>query len=217
MKDTESKKNILLTGWLLALFALVGTGILAVVNSHSKPYISEHERQMLLRSLNSVIPADGYNNDIINDTILMFDQKLLGNKESKLVYRARKGTSSIAAVLTVTAPNGYSGPIVLLVGIKLSGQISGVRVIKHSETPGLGDGIEIQRNNWIDSFTNKSLINPGDNGWKVKRDGGEFDQLTGATITPRAVVAAVHKAIIFFENNRQQIFEFQSTKKDIQI
>ena len=202
----EEHKNVFITGWLLALTALIGTGLLIAVNSHSKPYISINERKALLRSLNTVLSRDLYDNDILNDTTYMKDKSLLGSNYETIIYRARKNTKPIAAVLKVFAPNGYSGEIDLLVGIKYSGEITGVRVLKHRETPGLGDNIEIQRSNWIDSFTGKSRNEPTVSGWKVKRDGGQFDQFTGATITPRAVVGAVHKALIFFENNRNNIF-----------
>jgi len=202
----EEHKNVFITGWLLALTALIGTGLLIAVNSHSKPYIAINERNALLRSLNTVLSRDLYDNDILNDIIYIKDESLLGSKDETIIYRARKNKKPTAAVLKVIAPNGYSGEIVLLVGIKYSGEITGVRVLKHRETPGLGDSIEIQRSNWIDSFAGKSRNEPTASGWKVKRDGGQFDQFTGATITPRAVVGAVHKALIFFENNRTNIF-----------
>lgn len=206
MIKLKIQKNILTTGWLLALCALIGTSLMVIVNGHSKPYIAENERQVLLRSLNGVISSDTYTNDILNDVLTVQDQQLLGSKKPTLVYRARKDTKPIAAALTVIAPNGYNGNIYLLVGIDFSGQVTGVRVVKHRETPGLGDAIESKRSNWIKSFRNKSLTHPGEVGWKVKRDGGEFDQFTGATITPRAVVGAVHKALIYFNKNRKVIF-----------
>lgn len=206
MIKVEEHKNVFITGWLLALTALIGTGLLIAVNGHSKPYIETNERKALLRSLNTVISHDTFDNDILNDTTYIKNESLLGSKEETIIYRARKNKKPIAAVLKVIAPNGYSGEIVLLVGINYKGKITGVRVLKHRETPGLGDGIEIQRSNWIDSFIGKSRNAPSDSNWKVKRDGGEFDQFTGATITPRAVVAAVHNALIFFEKNRNEIF-----------
>jgi len=203
------KKNILTAGWLLALSALVGTGLMSIVNWHSEPYIAVNEEQFLLRSLNSVISENSYNNNILNDTTYL-DDKLLGNTEPTIAYRARLGEQPVAAALTVVTENGYNGEIVLLVGIDFSGKVTGVRVVKHRETPGLGDGIEIKRSNWIETFIGRSLKNPLGQGWKVKRDGGEFDQFTGATITPRAVVGAVHNALLFFNKNKKNIFN-QST------
>jgi len=206
MIKIESGKKIVIAGWLLAVTALLGTGLMVGVNWHSKPFITENERLVLLRTLNSVLPSDIYNNDIVSDIVFAVDAELLGGPNETTIYRARLDSKPSAAVLKVIAPNGYSGPILLLVGIDMSGDILGVRVVKHKETPGLGDGIEIQRSNWIDSFTGKSQQNPNAIGWKVKRDGGEFDQFTGATITPRAIVAAVHKVLIYFERHQGNIF-----------
>lgn len=211
MEKNKQTNNVVLVGWLLALSALLGTGLVAAVNWHSKPYIAENERQELLRSLSAVIPTDSYSSDILQGSIEVVDKEFLGSDKATTVYRARHAGQPVAAALTVVAPNGYTGPIVLLVGINYAGKITGVRVVKHRETPGLGDGIEIQRSDWIESFTGKSRNNPGDSRWKVKRDGGDFDQLTGATITPRAVVGAVHKALQYFEQHRQQIFAEQKS------
>ena len=214
MAKTEEQKNVLTAGWLLALSALVGTGLMATVNWHSEPHIAYNERQDLLRSLNAVIPPHTYNNEILQDTITLQGQLLLGTKNSTTVYRARKGVTPIAAALKVVAPNGYSGPIVLLVGIDYSGKVTGLRVVKHRETPGIGDSIEIRRSNWIEIFTGKSRFNPNERGWQVKRDGGEFDQLTGATITPRAIVSAVHKSLKYFAHNRELLFSVEEEEKN---
>lgn len=206
MKGFELHKGVFLTGWLLAVTALIGTGMMTAVNWHSTPFIKNNERKTLLRSLNSVIPPEIYNNDILNDTVKLVNKKYLGSDDAAVIYRARQDKKPVAAALKVIAPNGYSGEIILLVGIHYSGEITGVRVVKHRETPGLGDRIETQRSNWIESFVGKSINNPKESQWTVKRDGGHFDQFTGATITPRAVVGAVHKALLFFKNNRDQIF-----------
>lgn len=208
MKGPElNKKNILAAGWLLAITTLVGTALMAGINRHSQPYIEENEREVLLRTLNTVIDPATYNNDIINDAIVLSGSPLSNSQEYGMIYRARKDGRPVAAVLTVTAPDGYTGPIVLLVGIRYSGEIAGVRVVRHRETPGLGDGIEYERSNWITVFSGKSLENPQSSRWKVKRDGGDFDQLTGATITPRAIVKAVHKALVFYQKNRESVFD----------
>jgi len=206
MKSYKMHKNVFITGCFLAATALIGTGMMIMVNWHSKPYIMKNERETLLRTLNSVLPAKIYDNDILNDIVQLTDEQFLGSNKSTIIYRARKNKKPVAAALKTIAPGGYSGEIVLLIGIQYTGEISGVRVVKHKETPGLGDNIEIQRSNWITSFEGKSLNRPKESQWKVKRDGGYFDQFTGATITPRAIVDAVHKALIFFKNNRDKIF-----------
>jgi len=204
--STSPQYQMIVAGWLLAASALLGAGVMALVNWHSMPLIVENERLDLLRSLNAVIPERAYDNDILSDTRKVVAHELLGSTEPSTVFRARKAGAPAAAALTVVAPNGYTGPIVILVGVSYDGRITGVRVVKHRETPGLGDGIEAHRSHWIEGFKGKSLVNPQAAGWKVKRDGGEFDQLTGATITPRAVAGAVHKALQYFEQNRRELF-----------
>jgi electron transport complex protein RnfG len=202
----NNRRSILIAGMLLALSALLGTGLLSLTNNHAAPYIVENERLRLLASLNSVIPQHRYDNDLLTDTIELSDPKLLGLDEPVNIFRARMKGEKSAVAFRVRAPDGYSGPIDLLVGIYADGRLSGVRVISHKETPGLGDAIEIERNPWIMSFNGRSLRNPKDKGWKVKRDGGAFDQFTGATITPRAVVKAVHRALKFYDLHREKLF-----------
>lgn len=206
MEIANDQQSIVKAGWLLALCTCLGTGLLVFVNWHSQPYILENERQVLLNTLNSIVPHELYDNDIVQDTLTIADEEYLGSKQPSTIYIARKNGVPAAAVVSVVAPNGYSGPIELLVGINYQGSITGVRVVKHKETPGLGDGIEAQRSDWIDAFVAKNLNNPPTAGWQVKRDGGQFDQFTGATITPRAVVAAVHNSLRFFEKKKDQLF-----------
>lgn len=198
-------RSILKAGLFLASSAFLGTALLSMTNHHAEPYIAENERLRLLASLNAVIPSKLYDNDLLTDTIMLSDPVNLGIDEPVKIYRARKKGRAIAAAFQLRAPDGYSGPIEMLAGILSNGTLSGVRVIKHKETPGLGDAIESGRSDWIKKFTGRSRHNPNDKGWKVKRDGGEFDQFTGATITPRAVVKSVHRALKFFEQHREQI------------
>ena len=207
MNTQALPQNLLKPGLLLALVALFGTGLLVAINLHSAPYIEHNEYQLQLRAINAVLHGVEYDNDIIADSKLIQDKSYLGLNKPAAIYRARKGKQPVAAVLTVVAPNGYSGPIRLLVGINTRHSITGVRVVKHKETPGLGDAIEKRRSNWIDIFLGKSRNNPADANWKVKRDGGDFDQLTGATISPRAIVKAVHKALIYFEKHQVMLFD----------
>jgi len=199
-------KNIIGATVLLALFAVVGTGLVAFTQERTAQRIADNEREALLRSLNEVIPKASYDNDIFHDTVDVTAPKLLGVKDAVTVYRARKDGKPVAAALTVVAPDGYNGDIKLLVGIHYDGTLSGVRAIAESETPGLGDNIETDRSDWILNFTGKSLSNPDEKGWAVKKDGGSFDQFTGATITPRAVVKAVHRALLYFKDHRDALF-----------
>ena len=198
------------SGIALALFALVGTALLAVINEATEERIIEQERLFTLRTLAEMVPGELYNNDMVTDTIEVVAPDYLGNDKAKTIYRARRDGRPVAAVISTTAPDGYNGDIHLLVAINADGELMGVRVVGHKETPGLGDGIDIQRNNWITAFDGRSLRNPGKQGWAVKKDGGVFDQLTGATITPRAVVKAVYKSLQYFQAQQTLIFSNQA-------
>lgn len=205
------RRQILGAGLLLAAFALLGTALLNGTQWHSAPYIAANERQTLLDSLSVVIPPDSFDNDILDDSITISDPELLGMAGPTRVYRARLRGQDTAVAFLIVAPGGYSGSINLLMGVRADGGISGVRVISHHETPGLGDTIEARRSDWILNFAGRSLDDPGEAGWHVKRDGGTFDQFTGATITPRAVVKAVHNGLKFFARHRAQLFATDPT------
>ena len=207
-------RQIARSAGLLFLFAVIGVGLVAYTYDNTAERIADNERKALLRSINELIPADQYDNDIFHDILLVPGNDLLGTDKIVSVYRARKQGWPVAAVLSVIAPDGYNGDIKLLVAIKLDGTLSGVRVVSHHETPGLGDGIEIERSDWILGFNNRSLSNPATLQWKVKRDGGVFDQFTGATITPRAVVKAVHKALLYFQMRHQRLFTQEPAESD---
>jgi electron transport complex protein RnfG len=207
-------KNILLTAFLLMLFAVLGASLVGVTFIQAEDDIKHNEEMTLLSKLNHIIPAKQYNNDLLQDSILLQPNALLGTKEPSLAYRARNNNENVAVVFSCIATNGYSGSIYLLVGIYTNGSVAGVRVVKHMETPGLGDKVDISRSNWILGFDGKSLSHPNEKGWKVKRDGGEFDQFTGATITPRAVVKAVHDALLYFDKNQGMLFSVQTDKAE---
>ena len=203
---TLGRRQILISGIFLWVFAVVGTTLVALTEYSTRESIIENERQVLLRNLHALLPGNRLDNDIVADTLELPSSPLLGTDSVSIVYRARLGGEPVAAIFNSIAPNGYSGKIHLLIGVYTSGNLAGVRVIKHVETPGLGDAIEIRKSPWIKSFDGKSLTNPGPSGWRVKRDGGEFDQLTGATITPRAVVTAVRNTLLYYQQNADMIF-----------
>ena len=203
---TANRRDILLSGLFLWLFAVAGTTLVALTEYSSNDAIVENEKRVLLRNLHALLPPQELDNDLATDTMLLPPSPLLGTDEDSIVYRARRGGEPVAAIFNSVAPNGYSGRIHLLVGIYLDGSLAGVRVVKHAETPGLGDAIEVRKSPWITGFDGKSLDNPDSEGWLVKRDGGEFDQFTGATITPRAVVAAVRNALLYYRDNADMIF-----------
>ncbi|MCX4192781.1 electron transport complex subunit RsxG [Methylophaga sp. OBS1] len=204
MKDLQ--KHIIRVGLLLGLFAIVATTLVALTEENTREQIKENQRQALLDGINALIPHEQYDNAILQDTVLLPPTEALGTEEPTLVYRAREDGKPVAAVLTVIAPDGYSGTIKMLVGIYHNGQLAGVRVIEHKETPGLGDKIDVKKDDWILQFEGLSLGNPPASKWKVKKDGGEFDQFTGATITPRAVVSAVKESLEYFRKHRDALF-----------
>ncbi|MEJ2344310.1 MAG: electron transport complex subunit RsxG [Gammaproteobacteria bacterium] len=199
-------RNVIGATILLALFALIGTALVAFTFDSTKARIAQNERDAILHSIHSIIPTSKYDNDIFTDTIDAPPSPLLGSSKPTTIYRARKDGRPVAVAFPTTAPDGYNGAIKLLVGIYYDGTLAGVRVISENETPGLGDQIELDRTHWILAFTGRSLHNPDSKGWAVKKDGGVFDQFTGATITPRAVVKAVHKALIYFHEHRDKLF-----------
>lgn len=202
----DFKKHVLRVGAVLGLFAIVATTMVAFTEQNTRQQIKENERQALLDAINTLIPHEQYDNAILQDTLALPKTEELGTEETTQVYRARKQNQPVAVVLTVVAPNGYSGRIKMLVGIYNNGTLAGVRVINHKETPGLGDKIDASRSNWIKQFEGLSLETPSSAKWKVKKDGGAFDQFTGATITPRAVVRAVKASLEYFKNHREALF-----------
>lgn len=191
---------------MTALFAIVATFLVTLTESGTREGILENQRQATLNAISALLPQDRYNNDILQDVMLLPPTELLGTREQTTVYRARYNDEPVAAVFTAVAPDGYSGTITLLVGVYTDNTLAGVRVINHRETPGLGDKIEAQRDDWILQFSGLSLDEPASSQWKVKKDGGVFDQFTGATITPRAVVATIKRALQFFEANQDKLF-----------
>ncbi|NQZ83270.1 MAG: electron transport complex subunit RsxG [Colwellia sp.] len=195
---------------ILALFAVACTLVVGLVNVLTKDRIELQQQQQLLTTLSSIIEPSRHNNNIYLDCIRLQSPELANNEE-QIAYLAKWDDTPIAMAITTTAPDGYNGNIDLLVAINVDGSVSGVRVLKHKETPGLGDKIELRKSNWINSFTKKIMTSDNDNRWHVVKDGGMFDQFTGATITPRAIVKAVKETVIYFNKNQQALFAKTST------
>ncbi|NIG88028.1 electron transport complex subunit RsxG [Serratia symbiotica] len=185
-------------GTTLAVFAAVTTGLTAVVNSLTQKTIAHQAAQQQKALLDQVVPPENYDNNMQAECFLVSDP-ILGNSGPHHLYLARKNGQPSAAALETIAPDGYSGAIQLLVGADFNGTVLGTRVIEHHETPGLGDKIELRISNWIAFFSGKKIESSGDKHWAVKKDGGMFDQFTGATITPRAVVNAVRRTALYME------------------
>lgn len=190
---------------LLAAFALVCTLLLALIHAATQERIATNERQALLEQVNTLIAPSRYDNQPLNDQITL-PAASLDSAEPVTVYRARAQGQPIAAVFVTSAPDGYSGRIRLVVGVNADQTVAGVRVLAHQETPGLGDRIEASKSPWILEFAGQSLQQPAVEQWAVKKDGGAFDQFTGATITPRAVVGSVKAVLLWSDANWDTLF-----------
>ncbi|WP_263770284.1 electron transport complex subunit RsxG [Propionivibrio soli] len=184
----------------LGFAALVTSAALTFANQLTKPGIQAAEERDLQTSLEEVLPAGYADNSLLKDAVTIPDAA----GQDVIVYRTRKAGSVNGAVFRTSA-RGYAGHIVVLIGVDTQGTILGARVIKHQETPGLGDKIEATKTGWIRGFEGKSLSSPPAEKWAVKKDGGVFDQFAGATITPRAVVKAVKEGLAFYASHRDEI------------
>ncbi|MFV9683600.1 electron transport complex subunit RsxG [Pseudomonas sp. NY15367] len=200
----EISRSMLKNALVLGLFAIGTVGTVALLQQGTAERIANAEREAQVRALAEILPAGSYDNHLLDNRIEL-NAPELGHRGSQSAYLALKNGQPSALILPVTAPDGYSGAIHLLVGIFADGRLAGVRVLSHKETPGLGDKIELAKSDWILGFTGKSLNDPGEDGWAVKKDRGDFDQFAGATITPRAAVKAVHGALRYFDTHRAQL------------
>jgi len=200
-------RNMIISAIVLALFAAAGTFFVSYTYDNTIDRIEENKRLALLKAFHVLISSEIHDNDIFTDIIQVQNKSLLGSKKPVTIYRARKENKPVAVIINSVAPDGYNGNIELLVAINYNGNLAGVRVVHHKETPGLGDAIEENRSDWITKFKQLSLNNPDKKGWAVKRDGGVFDQFTGATITPRAIVKAVYNTLRYYKEHQETLYE----------
>lgn len=199
-------RSTLQTAANLVFFAVIGTAILASTYFLTHDEIVKSEEAEKLKLITQIVPPELFDNAIMQDTLIIPTDPLLGNADKTVAYRARLKGEPSAIVLEAVAPDGYSGKIALILAVRANGELAGVRVVSHRETPGLGDYIDLPKSPWIKGFDGKSREIYVDADWKVKKDGGKFDYMAGATITPRAVVKAVNKALIYFNANRDTLF-----------
>ncbi len=201
---------------LLGLFAVISTAIIAGTFLGTRGTIGENIRQAEEKALLEIVPKSMHNNSMLDDAYPIADSDLLGLREEKQYYIARQDDSPVAIIMPATARDGYTGDIDMIIGINIDGTVTGVRVLSHRETPGLGDAIDRKKSDWVDDFGTKSLLNPTIDQWKVKKDGGVFDQFTGATITPRAVTRSVLKALQYFEQHRDALLAAKPSTSEAQ-
>jgi electron transport complex protein RnfG len=190
---------------ILAAVAVAGFGLVSLMHEATRDEIEAAAKARQTARLREVLGNVQFDNDLLEDYVEVHDAELLGTAAPVRAYRARRHGEPVAVVLEPVAPGGYSGPIRLLVGIGADGTVLGVRVTEHRETPGLGDAIETRKSDWIERFAGRSLGNPPPERWKVRKDGGDFDQFTGATVTPRAIVGAVSSALVYFARHRDEL------------
>ena len=192
----EIKQTLAYPAILMGAVALLVCSLLLLTNNLTEQPIADRQREDLTKLLNQVLPSSVYDNQPLD---IKYQEQIDGQRFT--FYRARL-QDKVSAIILFTKTSGYSGDIALLIAIKANGELSGVRVLSHTETPGLGDKIELAKDDWILGFSGLSLLNPNSNGWAVKKDGGQFDAFTGATITPRAVVKGVYETLQLFKNNQ---------------
>ena len=205
------KESISRNAVLLGIFAIAATAVVAGTALSTKQRINDNIRHAEERALIAIVPKDVHDNSMLDDYVPVDDETLLGLRAQKKIYIATMKGDYVGVIVPATARDGYTGDIDMIVGIKVDGTVAGVRVLTHRETPGLGDKVDYKKSQWVDDFIGHSLESTSEQQWTVKRDGGIFDQFTGATITPRAVTLAVKRALQYFEANRDQILATKQT------
>lgn len=216
MNQSDRKPPVWSSALILAVLAALCTALVAITQRSAAPRIAANAQAYLEQSLAPVLAGLRYDGKLSESTLIIPMPHGLPGNESVSVYRVFADNKPVAALFVVTAQDGFTGPIKLLIGIAASGSITGVRVLEHRETPGLGDLIDSARSDWILQFAETSLQDPPPSRWSIRRDGGDFDQLTGASITPRAVVKAVKETLLYFTAHRDQVFATTATASDAQ-
>jgi len=210
-------QSIRFNSMVLGLFALVTALLLASTYLGTRDTIAAAERAAAQKTLLEIFPDDQHDNNLLDDTLPIPGSylKTLGLGKPADIHVVRKGGEVTGFILPAVAPEGYSGDIRLIVGIRVDGSLAGVRVTGHNETPGLGDKVELRKHPWILSFNDRGLGNPPREQWEVQKDGGVFDQFTGATITPRAVVRKVRDTLQFYREHGDELRKAANRRPDV--
>ena len=207
-------QSVLKSGATLAAIAAICTALVAATYQLTVDRIADNDKALLEQSLEPVLAGISYDSGVSESRLVIAPPHDLPGSEAALIYRVFDKGEPVAALIAMTARDGFSGPIRILVGIDVDGVVTGVRILQHRETPGLGDKIVSTRSNWILQFDGRSLADPVMKAWAIKRDGGDFDQLTGASITPRAVISALRDTLVYFDAHRDEIFAAAATGDD---
>ena len=209
-----SNGRVIKAGMTLATIAAICTALVAATWHLTRDRIAANEQAWLEQSLQPALAGVFFEGSVTESMLVIEAPHDLPGNDDAIVYRVYSGGEAVAALFAVTAPDGYAGPIRILLGVRVDGTVTGVRILEHRETPGLGDRIESSRSDWVYQFDGRSLGDPAVARWKLKTDGGEFDQLSGASITPRAVIKAMRETLLYFEANRDALFTAPATRTD---
>lgn len=209
-----SEPNIAKTGMTLALIAAICTALVAATFQLTSDRIAANEKALLEQSLAPALAGIFFEGGVSESRVVLPAPHGLPGSDAAIIYRVFADEEPVAALFVVSARDGFAGPIRILMGIEYDGTVTGVRILQHRETPGLGDKIESKRSDWVYQFEGRSMGDPVVTGWAIKADGGEFDQLTGASVTPRAVTKAMRDTLIYFAENRDEIFTLPATEDD---
>lgn len=201
-----SDGSVMKGGLTLAAIAATCTALVALTFTLTRDRIIANEQAWLERNLEPALSGLFFDSGVTESPLIVPAPHELPGSENAIIYRVYADEEPAAALFVVSARDGYSGPIRLLIGVDVEGTVSGVRILEHRETPGLGDRVESAKSDWILQFDGRSLDNPPPDRWIIKRDGGDFDQLTGATVTPRAIVNAVLEVLLYFAANKERVF-----------
>ena len=209
-----SDRSIVKTGMTLGMIAAVCTSLVAATYQLTKDRIAANEKALLEQSLQPALTGIFYDSGVSESRLVLQPPHGLPGNDLAIIYRVFAEGEPAAALFVVTARDGFAGPIRIVLGVEASGSVTGVRILQHRETPGLGDKIVSARSDWVYQFDGRSMGDPQLLGWALKGDGGEFDQLTGASITPRAVIKAIRDTLVYFDANRDAIFQAAATEAE---
>ena len=205
--------GVIKAGATLAVMAAICTLLVAATYQLTADRIAANERAWLERSLEPALSGVFFEGSVTESKLLVPPPHDLPGNDTAIIYRVFAEGAPVAALFAVTARDGYAGPIRILVGVGIDGTVTGVRIVEHRETPGLGDRIDQSRSDWVYQFDGRSLLNPAEADWLLEVDGGEFDQLTGASVTPRAVIKAIRDTLIYFDAHRDEIFTMPASEE----
>ena len=206
-------RSVIGNGITLAAIAAICTLLVAATFRVTSERIAANEQAWLERSLEPALSGVFFDGSVTEYKLELDPPHDLPGNDTAIIYRVFNESEPVAALFAVTARDGYAGPIRILVGIEVDGTISGVRIVEHRETPGLGDRIHQSRSDWVYQFDGRSLLDPVEERWLLEVDGGDFDQITGASVTPRAIIKAIRETLLYFDANRDELFTIPVSKQ----